>query len=59
MQVREVELGPANDSMVVIKNGLAPDEQVYLAPQNYEKQVTLPAPEMDRTSQVAALQVQP
>jgi RND family efflux transporter MFP subunit len=59
VKVREVELGPANDSMVVIKNGLAPDEQVYLAPQNYEKQVTLPAPELDRTSQVAALQVQP
>lgn len=42
VEAREVELGPANDAMVVIKNGLEPDEQVLLAPQNYEKQVTLP-----------------
>jgi HlyD family secretion protein len=43
VEAREVELGPANDAMVVIKRGLEPDEQVFLAPQNYEKQVTLPA----------------
>jgi multidrug efflux pump subunit AcrA (membrane-fusion protein) len=39
---REVELGPANDSTVVVKSGLTPDEHVYLAPQNYENYVTFP-----------------
>ncbi|MEQ1860481.1 MAG: HlyD family efflux transporter periplasmic adaptor subunit [Chthoniobacteraceae bacterium] len=44
MEVREVELGLANDATVVIKKGLAPDERVLLAPQNYESQVALPPP---------------
>lgn len=42
MEAREVELGVSNDSMVVIKKGLVPDEQVLLAPQNYENQIDLP-----------------
>jgi len=42
LEAREVELGPSNDAMVVIKKGLVPDEQVMLAPQNYESQVELP-----------------
>jgi multidrug efflux pump subunit AcrA (membrane-fusion protein) len=42
---REVELGPANDSTVVVKRGLTPDEHVYLAPQNYEAYVTFPPAE--------------
>jgi HlyD family secretion protein len=42
---REVELGPANDATVVVKRGLAPDERVYLAPQNYETYVTFPPAE--------------
>lgn len=57
VEAREVELGPANDAMVVIKNGLAPDEQVFLAPQNYEKQVTLPPSNPARGQQVAAIQL--
>ncbi len=57
VEAREVELGPANDAMVVIKNGLAPDEQVFLAPQNYEKQVTLPAANPSRGQQVASIKV--
>jgi HlyD family secretion protein len=54
LEAREVELGPMNDSTVVIKKGLSPDEQVFLAPQNYENQVTLPAPEPS-LGQVAAV----
>ena len=52
-----MELGPANDAMVVIKNGLEPDEQVLLAPQNYEKQVTLPVtnPAQQGAQPVAAI----
>ena len=37
IEAREVTLGPANDSMVVIRKGVAPDEQIFLAPQNYER----------------------
>ncbi|RYD74600.1 MAG: HlyD family efflux transporter periplasmic adaptor subunit [Verrucomicrobiaceae bacterium] len=55
VEAREVELGPANDAMVVIKNGLAADEHVFLAPQNYEKQVTLPAANPARGQQVAGI----
>lgn len=57
VEAREVELGPANDAMVVIKNGLEPDEQVLLAPQNYEKQVTLPVtnPAQQGAQPVAAI----
>lgn len=54
VEAREVELGPANHANVVIKSGLSPDEQVFLAPQNYESQVTLPEP-VSTSSQVALL----
>jgi len=51
IEAREVELGPANDSTVVIKKGVSPSENVFLAPQNYEDYVTLPP---SSTTQVAA-----
>lgn len=53
MEAREVELGPSNDSMVVIKKGLAAEEQVLLSPQNYESQIELP-PANPSAGQVAA-----
>ena len=55
VEAREVELGPANDAMVVIKSGLEPEEHVFLAPQNYEKQVTLPERVELTTARITAL----
>ena len=55
METREVELGPSNDSMVVIKRGLSPEERVFLAPQNYDNQITLPQADTAFTNQVAAV----
>jgi HlyD family secretion protein len=55
VEAREVKLGPANDAMVVIKSGLEPQEQVFLAPQNYEKQVTLPERIELTTARVTAM----
>lgn len=54
MEAREIELGPSNDAMVVVKKGLDPDEQVMLAPQNYENQVDLP-PANPSAGKVAAV----
>lgn len=42
VEAREVTLGAANDQSVIIERGLAPGEQVILAPQSYEASVTLP-----------------
>lgn len=42
VEAREVLLGPANDAMVIVRKGVEPDEQVLLAPQNYESQIELP-----------------
>jgi multidrug efflux pump subunit AcrA (membrane-fusion protein) len=36
---REVNVGHANDQVVVINDGLQPGERVVLAPQNYESSV--------------------
>jgi HlyD family secretion protein len=54
VEAREVEIGPSNDATVVIKSGLAAEEQVFLAPQNYEKQVTLPPPARMSTASIPA-----
>lgn len=53
MEAREVELGPSNDAMVVIKKGLVPDEPVLLSPQNYESQIELPAASPNTSGVVA------
>jgi hypothetical protein len=45
IEAREVTLGPANDSSVVIRKGLQPDEHIFLAPQNYERDAVFPPPE--------------
>jgi HlyD family secretion protein len=45
IEAREVTLGPANDSSVVIRKGLQPDEHIFLAPQNYERDAIFPPPE--------------
>ena len=42
LTAREVVVGPANNSNVVIQDGLEVGEQVILAPQSYEDRVTLP-----------------
>jgi HlyD family secretion protein len=40
--VREVKLGPSNETNVVIRDGLQALENVLLAPQNYQGRVALP-----------------
>jgi multidrug efflux pump subunit AcrA (membrane-fusion protein) len=42
LTAREVVVGAANNSNVVIQDGLEVGEQVVLAPQSYEDRVTLP-----------------
>jgi hypothetical protein len=42
--VRKVAVDSSNGQSVVIKNGLAIGEEVLLAPQNYEDDVTFPEP---------------
>jgi RND family efflux transporter MFP subunit len=43
IEAREVTVGLANEKSVVVESGLQAGEQVLLAPQNYEDQVSLPA----------------
>jgi len=54
IQAREVSIGAANEQSVIIEKGLTPGEQVILAPQTHEGNVTLPepalAPSSDRKS---------
>lgn len=45
IEAREVLLGPANDSSVVIRKGLQAEEHIFLAPQNYERDTVFPPPE--------------
>ncbi|MEI6714184.1 MAG: efflux RND transporter periplasmic adaptor subunit [Verrucomicrobiota bacterium] len=44
IQAREVSIGAANEQSVIIEKGLTPGEQVILAPQTHEGNVTLPEP---------------
>ncbi|MGB8169206.1 MAG: efflux RND transporter periplasmic adaptor subunit [Chthoniobacteraceae bacterium] len=42
LTAQEVSVGPANEQSVIIQDGLNEGDQVLLAPQSYEKSVTLP-----------------
>jgi hypothetical protein len=55
IEAREVTLGPANDSSVVIRKGLQADEHIFLAPQNYERDTVFPPAEQP-VSQVAVVE---
>ncbi len=61
LAAQEVSVGPSNDQVVVINDGLNEGDQVLLAPQAYEGKVTLPevtakadAPQTPKARAVAA-----